>query len=87
LVQILKDNPTVSIELSSHTDARASESYNNKLSQNRAQSAVDYIVTKGIEKERLIAKGYGESRLIIKEAKTEEEHQKNRRTEFTILSY
>lgn len=87
LVQILKDNPTVKIELSSHTDARATDSYNNKLSQNRAQSAVDYIVTKGIDKERMVAKGYGETQLIIKDAKTEEEHQKNRRTEFTILSY
>jgi peptidoglycan-associated lipoprotein len=87
LVQILKDNPTVKIELSSHTDTRSSDAYNNKLSQNRAQSAVDYIVTKGIEKERLVAKGYGETRLIIKDAQTEDEHQKNRRTEFTILSY
>jgi outer membrane protein OmpA-like peptidoglycan-associated protein len=87
LVQILKDNPTVKIELSSHTDSRATDSYNNKLSQNRAQSAVDYIVTKGIDKERMVAKGYGETQLIIKDAKTEEEHQKNRRTEFTILSY
>lgn len=87
LVQILKDNPTVKIELSSHTDARATDSYNNKLSQNRAQSAVDYIVTKGIDRERMVAKGYGETQLIIKDAKTEEEHQKNRRTEFTILSY
>ncbi|MDF7821933.1 OmpA family protein [Runella sp. MFBS21] len=87
LVQILKDNPTVRIELSSHTDTRASDSYNNKLSQNRAQSAVDYIASKGVEADRLVAKGYGETRLIIKDAKTEEEHQKNRRTEFTILSY
>ncbi|MFN4146961.1 MAG: OmpA family protein [Runella sp.] len=87
LVQILKDNPTLKIELSSHTDSRASDAYNNKLSQNRAQAAVDYIVQNGIDKERLIAKGYGETRLIIKNAKTEEEHQKNRRTEFTILSY
>ena len=87
LIQILKDNPTVSIELSSHTDARDTDAYNNKLSQNRAESAVQYIITKGIAAERLIAKGYGETRLIIKSAKTEEEHQKNRRTEFTILSY
>ena len=58
----------------------SSDAYNNKLSQNRAQSAVDYIVLKGIEKDRLVAKGYGETRLIIKKAQTEEEHQKNRRT-------
>ena len=87
LVQILIDNPTVNIELSSHTDARDTDAYNKKLSQNRAQSAVDYIVSKGIARERMVAKGYGETQLVIKEAKTEEEHQKNRRTEFTILSY
>jgi peptidoglycan-associated lipoprotein len=87
LVQILKDNPTVKIELSSHTDARDTDAYNNKLSQNRARSAVDYIISKGIVADRLTAKGYGETRLIIKDAKTEEEHQRNRRTEFTILSY
>lgn len=87
LVQILKDNPTVRIELSSHTDNRASDAYNIKLSQNRAQSAVDYVVLKGIDRERLVAKGYGETQLVIKDAKTEDEHQKNRRTEFTILSY
>lgn len=87
LVQILNDNPTVNIELSSHTDARDTDSYNRKLSQNRAQSAVDYIVSKGIARERMVAKGYGETQLVIKDAKTEEEHQKNRRTEFTILSY
>ena len=87
LVQIMKDNPTLNIELSSHTDARSSDSYNNSLSQKRAESAVGYMISKGIEKDRMIAKGYGETQLIIKEAKTEDEHQRNRRTEFTILSY
>jgi len=85
LVQILKDNPSIKIELSSHTDDRSSDDYNQDLSQRRAQSAVDYIVSQGIEKERLVAKGYGESQLIIKNAKTEEEHQTNRRTEFKVI--
>jgi outer membrane protein OmpA-like peptidoglycan-associated protein len=87
LVQILKDNPTMNIELSSHTDARATDAYNMTLSQNRAESAVKYLNLKGIAAERLTAKGYGERQLIIPNAKTEEEHQRNRRTEFTILSY
>ena len=87
LVQILKDNPTVKIELSSHTDARATDAYNMTLSQNRAESAVEYLISKGIDPDRMIATGYGERELIIPNAKTEEEHQKNRRTEFTILSY
>lgn len=87
LVQILKDNPTVKIELSSHTDARATDAYNMTLSQNRAESAVEYLISKGIDADRMIAAGYGERELIITNAKTEEEHQRNRRTEFTILSY
>jgi peptidoglycan-associated lipoprotein len=87
LVQILKDNPTMKIELSSHTDARATDAYNMTLSQNRAESAVAYLNTKGIDADRMVARGYGERELIVPNAKTEEEHQRNRRTEFTILSY
>jgi len=85
LVQILKDNPSVRIELSSHTDARASDDYNDALSQKRAESAVDYLVSKGINASRLIAKGYGKRQLIIQNAQTEEEHQVNRRTEFKVI--
>jgi outer membrane protein OmpA-like peptidoglycan-associated protein len=85
LVQTLTDNPLIKIELGSHTDARSSDIYNLRLSQKRAESAINYIVSKGIARERLSAKGYGESELIIKNAKTEEEHQTNRRTEFKVL--
>ncbi|MVM40059.1 OmpA family protein [Spirosoma sp. HMF3257] len=85
IVVILKDNPTLKLELSSHTDTRSSDAYNLKLSQNRAKAAVDYIVSQGISADRLVAKGYGETRLVVKNAKTEEEHQRNRRTEIKIL--
>lgn len=85
LVKILADNPSIRIELSSHTDSRSSDAYNLDLSQRRAQSAVDYIVSKGISADRLVAKGYGESQLIVKDAQTEEEHQTNRRTEFKVI--
>jgi peptidoglycan-associated lipoprotein len=61
LVETLNDNPEVTIELMSHTDSRDTEEYNLTLSQKRAQSVVDYLVSKGIEIERLSAKGYGES--------------------------
>jgi peptidoglycan-associated lipoprotein len=61
LVETLIDNPRVTIELMSHTDSRDTEEYNLALSQKRAQSVVDYLVSKGIELERLTAKGYGES--------------------------
>ncbi|TPE45630.1 flagellar motor protein MotB [Pontibacter mangrovi] len=89
LVRMLQDNPSIRIELSSHTDSRQTDEYNQVLSQLRAQSAVDYLVSKGIDRNRLVAKGYGESRLINKcddgVSCTEEQHQQNRRTEFKIL--
>ena len=85
IVVILKDNPTLKLELSSHTDIRDTDSYNLRLSQNRAKAAVDYIVSQGISADRLVAKGYGETQLVVKNAKTEEEHQRNRRTEIKIL--
>lgn len=91
LVRTLRDNPTLKIELSSHTDSRGSDSYNDKLSQRRAQSAVDYLVTQGIERGRLRAKGYGERKLVNRCANgvscTAAEHQANRRTEIEILAY
>jgi len=85
LVKILTDNPGIRIELSSHTDARSSDAYNEDLSQRRAESAVDYIVSQGINASRLEARGYGERQLIIENAQTEEEHQINRRTEFKVI--
>lgn len=91
LVKTMKDHPSLKIELSSHTDCRASHRYNEVLSQNRAQAAVDYIVSQGISRSRLVAKGYGETRLVNRCADgvqcTEEEHQANRRTEVEILEF
>ncbi len=84
LVDFLKDNQNISVELGSHTDARATDTYNQDLSQRRAESAVRYLIENGIEKTRIIAKGYGETQLIEKEAQSEEEHQRNRRTEIKI---
>jgi peptidoglycan-associated lipoprotein len=85
LVLVLEDNPGIKIELGSHTDTRSSDVYNARLSQQRAQSAVNYIISRGIESNRMKAKGYGETQLIVKNAKTEEEHQINRRTEFKVV--
>ena len=88
IVQVLQDNPEISIELGSHTDSRASASYNLKLSQRRAESAVKYIIDHGIEPKRITAKGYGETQLINGCTDgvdcSEEAHQENRRTEFKI---
>jgi peptidoglycan-associated lipoprotein len=89
VVQALEDNPTVKIELGSHTDSRSSAEYNQDLSQRRAEAAIKYIIAKGIDPNRLRAKGYGESQLVNKCADgvecTEEEHQQNRRTEFKVF--
>jgi outer membrane protein OmpA-like peptidoglycan-associated protein len=90
LISIMTDNPGISIELSSHTDSRADDRYNDNLSQKRAEAAVDYIVAHGIESSRIVAKGYGE-RQLVNNCKnnvscTEEEHQQNRRTEFKVTS-
>ena len=86
LVQTLVDNPKISIELSSHTDQRGKDAYNQALSQRRANSAVAYIISKGVAKSRITAKGYGETRPVIAKAKTEAEYQRNRRTEFKVTS-
>lgn len=89
VVTLLNKYPTMEIELRSHTDARGKDEYNAKLSDNRAKSAVDYIISKGIPKGRLIAKGYGESELLNRCKNgvecDDKEHEQNRRTEFKIL--
>ena len=89
LVQYMKERPELIVELSSHTDCRGTNSYNEVLSQNRAQSCVNYIIKKGISKDRIIAKGYGENQLTNKCSDgvncTEEAHQANRRTELRFV--
>lgn len=90
LVQILIDNPEIRIELSSHTDSIASVEYNLNLSQRRAQSAVNYMIQRGISPDRMVAKGYGELRPIARNTNPDGTdnpvgRQRNRRTEFKIL--
>lgn len=91
VVSILKQNPSLRIELSSHTDSRGDDNYNMKLSQRRADAAVAYLVGNGISRSRLVAKGYGESRLINNCGNgvncSEEKHQENRRTAIKVLDY
>lgn len=89
LVAFLNENPKIRIELSSHTDSRGNNNYNLNLSQRRAKSAVNYLISKGISSSRLEAKGYGETRLTNRCADdvscSEAEHQANRRTEIQII--
>lgn len=89
LVQFMLDNPLLSVEVSSHTDSRSSNGYNLTLSQNRANAAVDYVVSKGISRSRITGKGYGETQLLNKCADgvscSEAQHQLNRRTEMKVI--
>ncbi len=90
VVNIMKENPNIYIELSSHTDSRSSAEFNLELSKKRAKSAVDYIISKGIDKNRISGVGMGESKLINYCSDgvecTEEQHAQNRRTEFKVLN-
>lgn len=90
LLALFRENPDITIEIGSHTDSRGSDAHNLKLSQGRAQSVIDYLISKGIAAERLIAKGYGETKLLNNCGNnvkcTEEEHQRNRRTTFRVIS-
>lgn len=88
IIEVLKQYPKMTIDIRSHTDSRQTHQYNEILSQKRAQSTLEYMVRNGINKERLTAKGYGETQLLnncVDGVKcSEEEHQQNRRSEFII---
>ncbi|MDA3909904.1 MAG: OmpA family protein [Bacteroidales bacterium] len=91
IVTLLTENPQIIIELGSHTDSRGTKAYNENLSQRRAESAVQHIISKGISKDRITAKGYGEYELVNNCSDgvqcTEPEHQMNRRTEFKVTGF
>jgi outer membrane protein OmpA-like peptidoglycan-associated protein/tetratricopeptide (TPR) repeat protein len=86
LVKLLDDSPDVQVLINSHSDERGDDKYNLKLSEDRAKSVVDYLISKGINPTRLTSKGWGETALLVKNAQTEEEHQKNRRTTFKVVN-
>jgi outer membrane protein OmpA-like peptidoglycan-associated protein len=89
VARLFMDNPGLRFELSSHTDSRATDTYNLVLSDARANSAVDYLIRKGVDPGRISARGYGERMLVNRCADdvpcSEEEHQANRRTEFKVI--
>jgi outer membrane protein OmpA-like peptidoglycan-associated protein len=95
VVTLLNENPDIIIELSSHTDCRADDDYNMALSDRRAKACADYIVGRGVVRERITGRGYGESRLLNhcncdgrrKSDCTEEDHALNRRTEFKVTGF
>ena len=89
LLNLLKKNPHIGVKIESHSDSRGSDSYNLELSDKRAKATVEYLVAKGISKDRLQWEGMGETQLLNKCSNgvdcPEEMHQENRRTEFSVL--
>ncbi|GAL83018.1 hypothetical protein MYP_244 [Sporocytophaga myxococcoides] len=83
LIILLNDNPSIKIEIGGYTDSKGEKEYNRNLSQKRAEAVLNYLVSRGISKKRLIAKGYGESSSITKGQVNQEEI--SRRTEFVII--
>jgi outer membrane protein OmpA-like peptidoglycan-associated protein len=90
LVDVLIQYPAIKLDIRSHTDSRSSAESNQILSDKRAKSTKDWLVSKGIDETRLNAKGFGETKLVNRCADgvkcTEKEHQQNRRSEFIITS-
>ncbi len=84
VVKLLEENPSIEIEMSAHTDSRGSDEYNFKLSDNRARSVMEYILSKGIAPNRITSQGYGETKPVV-DNDTDENRQLNRRVEFKIL--
>ncbi|MBP8793182.1 MAG: OmpA family protein [Lutibacter sp.] len=92
VVKLMLDNPTIKVEMSSHTDSQGSDDYNKQLSQRRADATVNYIASQGVSKNRLIARGAGESELKNTKCTnnipcTDDEHRINRRTEFKVICF
>lgn len=90
VVEVLNDNPGVKIEVRSHTDCQGDKAYNLQLSKSRSKTTVDYLKSRVKNPERIIGKGFGEAVLVIdcdcdKGSCSEEDHQKNRRTEFVVI--
>ena len=89
IIQVLHQYPAMTIDIRSHTDSRQTHKYNEQLSDKRANSTLEFIVNNGIARNRLTAKGYGETQLLNNCADnqpcSEEEHQKNRRSEFIVI--
>jgi len=89
VVEVLRDHPQMKIDVRSHTDSRASDSYNLKLSQRRAKATAEWIIAQGIDASRITYKGYGETQLENHCSNgvkcSEEQHQENRRSEFMVM--
>ena len=90
IVEVMKEHPNMKLDIRSHTDSRGADAYNLKLSDRRAKATLEWMVKQGIERNRLSAKGYGETHPVNNCTNgvpcTEEQYQENRRSEFIIVS-
>lgn len=90
ILDVMNQYPNMKLDIRSHTDSRGSYKYNEALSDRRAKSTIQWLIKNGVNKNRLVGKGYGENQLVNKCADgvdcTEEEHQMNRRSEFIITA-
>lgn len=90
ILDVLSQNPTMKLDIRSHTDSRATHKYNENLSDRRAKSTINWLIKNGVSPNRLVGKGYGETELVNKCSDgvdcTEDEHQMNRRSEFIITA-
>ena len=90
ILDVMKQNPTMAIDVRSHTDSRAPTLYNEKLSDRRVKSTIAWLIKNGVAANKLTGRGYGESLLLNQCSDgvvcTEEEHQLNRRSEFIVVS-
>ena len=89
IIAVMNQYPNMTIDIRSHTDSRQTHKYNELLSDRRAKSTLEFMVKNGINRNRLTAKGYGETQLVNNCSDdvpcSEAEHQKNRRSEFIVL--
>ena len=90
ILDVLSQNPTMKLDIRSHTDSRQTFKYNEALSDRRAKATLNWLIKNGVDSSRLTGKGYGETQLVNKCADgvkcTEDEHQLNRRSEFIITA-
>jgi outer membrane protein OmpA-like peptidoglycan-associated protein len=90
ILDVLNQNPKMKLDIRSHTDSRASHKYNETLSDKRAKSTIEWLITNGVAKNRLTGRGYGETQLVNECSDnvkcSEEKHQENRRSEFIITA-
>ena len=90
ILDVLNQNPTMKLDIRSHTDSRGTFKYNEALSERRVKSTIGWLIKNGVNSDRLTGRGYGENQLVNKCSDnvtcTEEEHQLNRRSEFIITA-